>query len=868
MHQLIPRTKLAGEFPTHIIMEHVFWLQLPSAAQQASGYDSTSGCIDLRNRDKPWQVKEGWFINQSYHSQLTQMKLGPDCVLLDVRSTSARMITDVLYPLEFPEFIDIRYLTKKKIVNVHLPRLKLDFHIDHNSRLSCKQFPDMTISEEQRIGTFFGLENLLVVRQGQTRSVIVPYGTVLFQRQEAHRKVQIDTMGLSRVKYHIYTVNSTLGTLVGNGSLTSYLYKIYLHAVTSHCHPDPLTGRTGTEEALAGLRAAATRSFQVVETGGIDANLFKLIAALTPERVYYPPHLKRMQQVKWRTGLSPISQHDEFCNGVKGVAEYAGYLNVFEDVDGAIVWTAGDQLLAKRAAIRNGVFCTEEFGGSVVGKGGDEVYEARDMVNRSFDEARVSYVAGLVMGGEDRLNVHSGLLGVLEDLGDVLGSLPAAAVGRQVLGYDQQWLQPNLTEVWIPLYNALRGSSQSSHPADWMFLLCTMAYHNTIELKLLETLLAFAMDKEFAYIHPPHYPSFNLVHGYEPDVETLASVIITCQIVFGDSEESKLAGWALETEQETHERRFETFIEHMEDQGKALAEELQASWPCTEPYIDDYDYPLYDIPKAVKALRLLFESWNRNSEFRAHIAEVQSVLNRINNHQKPHFQPYQFKPGQYIPSTLRNTVRLSDLLMRSAPELPSHPISLQGNPLLRLSGAAPEINTSLELLLRDFRGRRTNKVREMYAKGLEKSIIAFQAQIAPCNTILVAGLHERLKSLHTESKKYMTAIYSAITIQLGPQRLNLGPSYLRGSLMASRAGLWPRISPLLLLQQLATNRAIQLSPGWKAALVTYGTAITGLQRLQRLLDLAPKQHEQVSSDFLKELENTGHTNWVPLERPD
>lgn len=322
MHQLIPRSKLSGDFPTQILQSHVFWMQLPSATEMTSGDNHTSGRIDLRNRETPWQTKEGWFISHSYHAPLTQMMLGPDCALLDIRSPLATMITDLLSPLEFPEFIDVRYWKKKKrAVTVHLPRLKLDFQIDDDNRLACKQFLNMTINEMQRIGTFIGLENLLVVRQGQTRSVIVPYGKVSFRRQDSHTKVQIDTIGQTRVRYHIYTVNSTLGTLVGNGSLTSHLYKIYLHAVTSHCHPDPLTRRTGTEEALAGLRAAATRSFQVVETGSVDATLFKMIAALSPERVYYPMHLKRMQQVKWRVGLSPIAQHDEFVRAVKRVAD-------------------------------------------------------------------------------------------------------------------------------------------------------------------------------------------------------------------------------------------------------------------------------------------------------------------------------------------------------------------------------------------------------------------------------------------------------------------------------------------------------------------------------------------------------------------
>lgn len=473
VHQLIPHSKLSGDFPALIIKDHFFWLQLPPTTKQASAPNVTSRRIDLSNGHNPWEMKEGWFISLSYRATSTRMMLGPDYLLLDIRSPTASMITALLAPLESPEFIDVRYCKKDKTVTAHLPRLKLDFYINHRSRLACKQFPDMTISDDQQIETFVGLENRLVVCQGQTRSVIVPHGKVCFQSQDSNSTVRIDTKDRQRVKYHIYTVNSTLGTLIGNGSLTSHLYKIYLHAVTSHCHPDPLTGRTGTEEALAGLRAAATRSFQVIETDGVDAKLFKLIAALAPERVYYPVHLKRMQRVKWQAGLSPIAQHDEFRQRVRDVAEYARLLTIFEDVKGAIEWqTTGDQCLAKRAAIRNLVFRTEEFGGLVVRKDNDQIYNTRDMGN-SVDEARVAYVAGLVVREKSRLNVHPGLLGMLEGLGDILGPSQAAFVNQPALGYDQQWLDPDLSNVWLPLYNALRGHSEST---DWMFLLSTMTY--------------------------------------------------------------------------------------------------------------------------------------------------------------------------------------------------------------------------------------------------------------------------------------------------------------------------------------------------------------------------------------------------------
>jgi hypothetical protein len=53
-----------------------------------------------------------------------------------------------------------------------------------------------------------------------------------------------------RVKYDAFNVDSRLGRVTSSGSLSSKLYLCRLYTLISHCLLDPLTGRTGTEEAL------------------------------------------------------------------------------------------------------------------------------------------------------------------------------------------------------------------------------------------------------------------------------------------------------------------------------------------------------------------------------------------------------------------------------------------------------------------------------------------------------------------------------------------------------------------------------------------------------------------------------------------
>lgn len=80
------------------------------------------------------------------------------------------------------------------------------------------------------------------------------------------------------------------------------------------------------------------------------------------------------------------------------------------------------------------------------------------------------------------------------------------------------------------------------------------------------------------------------------------------------------------------------------------------------------------------------------------------------------------------------------------------------------------------------------------------------------------------------------------------------------------AGHCPRISPVLLLEQLTRQRWGYLSTGWKRCLVAYGCSLTAVQRAQRLVGWASTASGR--DDLIKELRNPGHTNWNPMEFPE
>ena len=96
---------------------------------------------------------------------------------------------------------------------------------------------------------------------------------------------------------------------------------------TSFVLPDPLTGRTGAEEALHCLHSGYCQPWKHLSPGNL--NILVSIADLTPKREYYPRDMKAMQQVFWSPHLTPTIQRDEFRPIVEAICAKSEKLSVF-----------------------------------------------------------------------------------------------------------------------------------------------------------------------------------------------------------------------------------------------------------------------------------------------------------------------------------------------------------------------------------------------------------------------------------------------------------------------------------------------------------------------------------------------------------
>ena len=336
--EVIPQEKLQGDLPTAFVHGHVHWLNLSTLV------------IEIRPLEKIWEHSlDNWRIECATGQY--RMYKGREC-LVDVHSPTWEMVSRRLKPLDTPENLIITTVSfdtpqsSPVQLSVALPRYSLSFFINEDGELESRDFKDMVYDENQCIGTLFGLENQLVLRANVQvedelvhKRVIIPEGhssRARHSHQSPFAKIDdIPPSPQQPVTYHTYRVDTDLGCLAGYTNWRNKLYLAQLHVKTSvDWMPDPLTGRTGIQEALRLLRSAGCRSIRELDT------------CLEEPELLSSPHYKIYPQISFAIGeINYLIQRERFLHAnqhkkinpptrpqldVKGALQ-AAYLFPFED---------------------------------------------------------------------------------------------------------------------------------------------------------------------------------------------------------------------------------------------------------------------------------------------------------------------------------------------------------------------------------------------------------------------------------------------------------------------------------------------------------------------------------------------------------
>ena len=689
--------------------------------------------------------------------------------------------------------------------------------------LECRSMPGYVLDKTQTCGTMFGLKNKLILRPSLAssedsflpRRVIIPVGDISFAGNGNFSDVTVNTDTERHVRWHEYTIDTTLGCLTSGASLSSKLYQCYLHALTSHCLPDPLLGHTGTEEALYILRSASCRSFQRLDDH--EAKLLELIGKLTPNRDFYPPHLQSMATVKW-SDLSALSQHHDFFRVVCSIFDHARALEVLYDPPNVFDTSPRNQLLLNRAASRNkSYYSSDLLTSGQSSPPNDIIYRSRDLSDLGTAEHIAFRTTWSIWNSRPSLDRKSLRLW---DLMNSWGSL-GPSESEVSLRYSRYWLEFDAARDWFMIYDLCRETVNwdgRDSKIKLCFSLSAAAYSKSKYSDIVPFLMIFSLDERFSDLSPPPEDSYTLSDGLAPNLKHLENLVSQSAL--------PIYFTPINSMQVKHKQKKEVYNATIKKESKRVAELLLHQWP-NHRHVDlpgewfdksDFNPRLDDYIQAI----------SRNIRLRDHALRLQSVLEHWRIDPPPIAVPYLYTPELIAGYSKAPSYSLRDVLVSRTEIIQTS--TMKG--ILRRTG--PD---TLEALIGELR-LSDQPLQELYGKELKKSHSELLRQNTPQQARGSIPSSQFLLAHHEECSREKAKLFSDILAALTPSQ--------NVEKCNDIAGLWPRITPRSLLGQLSRDRINNLPDQWRSIIMRYATSLLKYQHSLRLIELSLEQkHEEL-----------------------
>ncbi|KAI0428953.1 hypothetical protein F5Y09DRAFT_357310 [Xylaria sp. FL1042] len=844
-YETIPARLLEGVFPDHFVNDFVHW------------YDCINDKIQFRRLTAAWDRDSTECVLSRSGGRWRLTRKGS--AVLSVNSTTSAAIANSLRSIAERSDIHTLQPSDGSPLEVEIPALRLGFFLTlGESNLRSREFRGMSVDGDQSLGTLIGFTNKLILKHEHRRLALVPEGPVSWESDNDHIRVMIVSKA-SITKVHALRVDSELGRLVDNGDLQGKLYLSYLHALTSYCLPDPLTKRTGVEQALWILNSASVRSFGWLSQGNID--ILARIALLTPKRQYYPRNERVMQTISWVSDLSYLSQHDWFYKVVASIFEQARQNSIFyPDLDSKQLDICchidTDVYLMERDRIRSSTFRISGFGAEEHTTKYDGSYHGRDR-DQSSTRGINAYVLSSIIFHE-RSILHTRAPSKYE-FWRFISSTPAVRGPDQSLHISQ--LKYSATAAnsgldlsqWPVLHKILSAHSSAANKFSTMVWLSAIAAHEEADIKYLQVLALCSSVDELKAIELPSIQVCHPPKGYEATSQLLNNTVRSNLLPFSQSPEAKMASHPGEKWGIFRSRRDKKFKNSQSEAVRNLASQFCKQWPRRDLIpLGPVDQSISDyirVRNTEITVRKQFEEWFDNLLLFNYLQRIEAVLSRLD------LAPltfYKLKPAVLASSSRDHAfVSVSDLFAGSAPSLPCLPGPLE---LPRASNhyehKSPRLDGLIDALERTSQG---SQFEVSYIKDLRTSMQSLQVQVIAHHPNLsqdcsISILHQHLH----DCKKSVDRLYSDLSAGIAHKT-------------TVELGHGPRCSPLLFLQQLSNKSWKLINQSWQKLISRYGIALTALQRAERLVEAAHSQSEEA---LVKEMNNVGHINWDPIEYPE
>jgi len=855
----------APDLPLPLINDSVHWLDLNSQT------------LEIRPLATMWQIKQNyWTINLRTNQAWRRKSL-----LVDPRSPIFRRVASLIEPFENRSSMTV-FQPERNNLSLNLPRLELSFRVNHEGLLESQQLRAV-VDPNQDAGTLYGLKSSLVLRDcvvPEDRSIVVAIGPaeLLKNPNGNHVRVQINHTGF----YARFFINKELGRLECAAEPRLIYFKAYCHAVTAFVLPDPLTGRTGTDEAIHCLQAGNAQPWAPVD--GESYRILFSIAELTPRRHYYPEELKSLQRVIWQEELTPILQHDAFRPIVRAILHQCSLLHRFHlgsDEPPPLDRTSDEHLLA-RAMARNSSFRAVQHQTTTGSIPPDPIYVARDSIKTI--SAKNTYEATVLLKNSSKR------IAVNHDLARVMQAWPA------IQGFDHDFelylfadlININLASCWGSLFKLCQRPWDARNKYYFIFLFGTISFDAHIDMTLIRSLIAVIIMEEFKKLPLPRSSVFTHFRGGQvPTIDFLIQFMKPYRATYPEDERALLTV-AMQSKQrrklETAQLRHE---QQSEDSCKVFASHLLLQWPCREPFIDSLeDMPLLDFEKAFLAIKPEWERLFDNHQLSKHLTVVQKLLDQSEaaetsvvpsaNQAEQNFFPVPttskvqptildlvHKPVAYRGITERKA--LSDLSNAVTTTSEVSP----GSKFLQASG------TEVQMLLRNSAKHPPHKKPQAQNSVLASELQTIVSAFADSEDAVRQTYGKDLQSSIYALQKIQTSEHLAqVTQQIDPTDLgsmilssrcvihtqftSIRETLVRGDHWLLSGRLLPDVTLVTLLEALPTLAAAQNPSSALYAIIEYAQSIT---KLQHLLRIQSAHQRQDAIQLANETRLDRHIDW-------
>ncbi|KAH8656605.1 hypothetical protein BGZ60DRAFT_384977 [Tricladium varicosporioides] len=831
------------DLPSSLVENCVHWLNLRTK------------CLEIRRKPFIWKTRQSDWILNVFNRRAQRNRV----VLVDPHSDLCKHVAGI-----FRHFEDSQRLTVFQpalgTLSVEMRHLELSFFVNKSNLLECREL-HAEIDPNQDAGTLYGFLSKIVLRDvanPERRSIITPLGQLNYTRHGMHVAVRAS----STTEYGRFGIDDVLGQLSCPPEPRLLYSKAQFHAFTSFVLPDPLTGRTGTEEALHTLRSGSCQPWKPLSDG--LASILGVIGGLSPGREYYPKDKRRLQTVTWDQHLTISIQHDSYEGLVQEMLGKSDRLRAFiadeDEVVGVNIEIPFH--LRSRGEIQRLRYERSVFDPRNLITGRDMAYNSRDRLVNLPQATNVYQIVRLVRKQPFCARIARKLAAILQGWKFIGGFHCTKSDPESMSTCLSDLMENNIGEQWGSLVELGRYTDLQD-PYRLIFRLCLLSFGTKPDMDAIRSLAAFGCLDELKFLQPPTSPCFaEFKLCASPTLESLLNFIAADYPII-----------------ETNARNSRREHDHPQDkhrilcdvEGRRLATFLLEQWPRLVPSADGFESTVLDCELAIERILPEWQRLYQNIRLSEYVIQAQEVLNRYkgaNDVSVP--RAWHEEPAATCTPCCGSTIpSLSDLLVKCAPlplgnlyhgmlskDLPQGVyLPSERNSISRKATSSKEVVELGKIL--DLFSRSPDVLRQQYGNDLRKSLLALEdvrskpqvQETSPDINIVREDIKKVQIALNHEFERVQNTL-SAEDDRF--QWLQLG-------------SLWPCTTPITILEQLRSSSNHHFGSNMKEILVSYGVLATTLQRLLRI------RHAQLKGDhrkLLQEWQNTGHVNWSPLEFPD